>query len=88
MLRGRMLAILPKRLIVQSWRGSDWLKSELDSILVRAFSPAGRGGRITLVHAHVPEPHRAGIRTGWHTYYWRPWRRSLRRRAARRRTSA
>ena len=88
MLRGRMLAILPKRLIVQSWRGSDWLKSELDSILVLAFSRAGRGGRITRVHAHVRERHRAGIRTGWHTYYRRPWRRSLRRRAAGGRTSA
>jgi activator of HSP90 ATPase len=62
-LRGQMLAILPKRLIVQSWRGSDWRKSEPDSILVLAFSPARRGGRITLVHAHVPTRHRAGIRS-------------------------
>ena len=59
-----MLAILPKRLIVQSWRGSDWRKSEPDSILVLAFSPARRGGRVTLVHAHVPTRHRAGVPRG------------------------
>ncbi len=79
MLRGRMLAIVPRRLIVQTWRGSDWKKSEPDSVLVLAFGKAGRGGRITLVHANIPERHHAGIRKGWHTYYWRPWRRYLAR---------
>src|SRR6266403_5630714 len=52
------------------------------------LQPGGRGGRITVVHAHVPERRRAGIRTGWHTSYWRPWRRYLKRRGAGRRTSA
>ncbi|MGH2362840.1 MAG: SRPBCC domain-containing protein, partial [bacterium] len=27
-LRGRLLAIVPRRMIVQTWRGSDWKKSE------------------------------------------------------------
>jgi activator of HSP90 ATPase len=85
MLRGRMLAILPRHLIVQTWRGSDWKKSEPDSILVLAFSKATRGGRITLVHANVPERHQAAIRKGWQTYYWRPWRRYLSGRHGRRR---
>jgi len=35
-LRGRNLAIVSKRLIVQSWRGSNWKKRDLDSILVLA----------------------------------------------------
>ncbi len=80
MLRGRMLAIVPKRMIVQTWRGSDWKKSEADSILILTFGKAGRVGRVNLVHASVPERHHTGIRKGWHEYYWRPWREYLRRR--------
>lgn len=78
-LQGRTLAVVPKRLIVQAWRGADWKKSELDSILVLSFEKAGRGGRIALVHANVPERHAAGIRKGWHEYYWKHWREYLRR---------
>jgi uncharacterized protein YndB with AHSA1/START domain len=84
MLRGRMLAVVPKRLIVQTWRGSDWRKSEADSILILAFGKAGRGGQITLVHANVPERHVAGISKGWRTYYWTRWREYLKGDGARR----
>ena len=52
---GRNLAIIPKRMIVQSWRGSYWKKTELDSILILTFSKVRGGGRITLVHANVPD---------------------------------
>lgn len=79
MLRGRNLALVPGRLIVQSWRGADWTKSDLDSILVLAFDRARGGGRIHLVHAHVPDRRAAGIRRGWKKYYWTPWKAYLRR---------
>lgn len=85
MLRGRMLAIVPGRTIVQTWRGSDWTKSEPDSILVLTFEKSGRGGRIALVHANIPARHRAGISKGWHEYYWRRWRKYLTRARRRRR---
>ena len=54
-LHGRNLAIVPKRLIVQSWRGSDWKKRDLDSILVLVFSRVRGGGRISMVHMNVPD---------------------------------
>ena len=73
MIRGRNLAIVPKKMIVQSWRGSSWRKSDLDSLLVLTFSKASGGGQINLVHANVPDQHAAGIQKGWHTYYWKPW---------------
>lgn len=79
MLRGKNLAIVPKRMIVQTWRGLDWKKGEADSILILTFSRAPGGGRINLVHANVPDRRSARINRGWHTYYWRPWKASLRR---------
>ena len=60
-LRGRNLAIVPKRLIVQSWRGSDWKAREPDSVLILAFSKARGGGQITLVHVNLPDNHAASI---------------------------
>ena len=79
-LQGKNLAIVPKRMIVQTWRGSDWKKAEADSILILSFSKAPGGGRVNLVHANVPDRHYARINRGWTKYYWKPWRVYLRRR--------
>ena len=80
-LRGRNLAIVPKRLIVQSWRGSNWGKRDLDSILVLVFSQVRGGGRISMVHANIPDANVASITRGWSEYYWKPWKKYLRRNA-------
>ncbi|PYM95750.1 MAG: hypothetical protein DME04_03925 [Candidatus Rokuibacteriota bacterium] len=79
MLRGRILALVPGRMIVQSWRGADWRKGELESILILTFSRARGDARLDLVHANIPDRRVAGVRRGWSTYYWRPWRIYLRR---------
>ncbi len=77
---GRTLAIVPGRMIVQSWRGSDWKESDLDSILILTFSTAAGGGRITLTHANLPDSQADGIKKGWTEYYWRPWKAYLKTR--------
>ena len=77
---GTNLLIVPKRLIVQSWRGSDWKGREPDSVLILAFSKAKGGGQIALVHANVPDTHAASINKGWRQYYWTPWKDYVRRR--------
>ncbi len=82
-LRGRNLAITPKRLIVQSWRGSNWKKQDLDSTLVLVFSRVPGGGRISMTHVNVPDANAASITRGWDEYYWKPWKKSLRRRSRR-----
>ncbi len=71
---GRMLQIVPNRLIVQSWRAKHWKRTDLDSILVLAFGKTERGARIDLVHVNVPEHDHDGVTNGWETYYWKPWR--------------
>ena len=78
-LRGRNLAIVPKRLIVQSWRASNWKKGDLDSTLVLVFSRVPGGGRISMTHVNVPDANAASITRGWDEYYWKPWKKSLRR---------
>jgi len=78
-LKGRNVAIVPKRLIVQAWRAANWKKSDLDSVLVLAFSKAPGGGRVSMTHVNVPDANAASITRGWRDYYWKPWKAYLRR---------
>ena len=78
-LRGRNVAIVPKRLIVQAWRATNWKKGDLDSILVLVFSKVRGGGRVTMTHVNVPDANAASINRGWRDYYWTPWKAYLRR---------
>lgn len=71
---GTLLAIVPNRMIVQSWRARHWKKTDLDSILVLTFNKTKGGARIDLVHANVPEHDHDGVSQGWEKYYWKPWR--------------
>ena len=63
-IRGRNLAIVSRRMIVQTWRGSDWKSGDLDSILMLVFSKMRRGARVSMVHANVPDAHAASIKRG------------------------
>ena len=78
---GRNLAIVPKRMIVQSWRGSDWRKPILDSVLILTFTKAPGGARLDLVHANLPDHVYRSIKKGWTTHYWNRWKAYLKRRA-------
>jgi activator of HSP90 ATPase len=81
-LRGTILKLEPKSLIVQSWRASHWKKSDADSILILSLKPQGRAKTlIELVHANVPEHDFAGVSQGWELYYWAPWREYLKDRS-------
>ena len=79
MLSGKNLLIVPKKLVLQSWRSRRWKKSDPDSILILMFSKAGRGARIDLVHMNVPNHDMQGVTRGWHRYYWKPWFKYLKR---------
>jgi activator of HSP90 ATPase len=79
-LRGRNLLVLPKGMIAQAWRSTNWKKDDPDSILILRFSKAPGGGRIDLVHVNVPSHDHKGVTRGWRTYYWKPWKNYLARR--------
>ena len=75
---------LPGRMIVQTWRGSNWKRSDPDSILVLTFARARGGARLMTVHANVPDANAKSITRGWHAYSWRPWKAYLRKKGRRR----
>jgi activator of HSP90 ATPase len=77
MISGTTLVAIAPRLIVQSWRSSNFKESDPDSTLVLTFVPEGANGRIDLVHIDVPEQDYQGVSEGWEKFYWTPWRRHL-----------
>lgn len=76
-LSGRILHLVPKRLIVQAWRANHWSPEDLDSTLVLTFLPDEGGARIELVQVNVADHDFAGVSEGWEKYYWTPWRKYL-----------
>jgi activator of HSP90 ATPase len=78
-LRGKILQVVPKRLVVQSWRATHWKAGDIDSTLILTFWPQGRGGRIELVHVNVADHDFADVSEGWEMYYWTPWREYLKK---------
>jgi hypothetical protein len=76
-LSGTTLVAIPSRLVVQSWRSTNFGADHPDSTLILTFIPEGSNGRIDLVHLDVPEVDYQGVSEGWEKYYWTPWRRYL-----------
>ena len=74
MLTGKLLHIEPKRVIVQTWRSTNFPADALDSVLVLSFWPEAGGARIELVQVNVPEEDFAGVSQGWEKFYWTPWK--------------
>lgn len=74
---GTILQMVPKRLIVQSWRSTNFGKRDVDSTLILRFLPHDKGGRIELTHVNVAERDFGGVSEGWHKYYFVPWRKYL-----------
>ena len=71
---GKNLVLVPKKMIVQTWRGSDWTKKDLDSILTLTFNKVAGGSELVMVHNNVPDKHAKGITGGWNDYYWKLWK--------------
>lgn len=76
-LTGTMLYTVPGKLIVQRWRSCEFKATDPDSILVLTFVPDGKGARIEMVHANVPQQDHKGVTEGWPKYYWEPLRKYL-----------
>jgi len=74
---GTTLSVVAPRLIVQSWRSTNFRNGDPDSTLILAFLTEGKDGRIDLIHIDVPEQDYQGVSEGWEKYYWTPWKRYL-----------
>jgi activator of HSP90 ATPase len=76
-LTGVTLSVIAPRLIVQSWRSTNFVDTDPDSTLILTFVPEGEAGRIDLIHLDVPEQDYQGVIQGWEKYYWTPWKQYL-----------
>ena len=77
MISGKTIAVVPKKYIVQLWRGSNWKPEDRDSILVLSFLPGKDFGTIELTQLNVPENDFDNVNKGWRDYYWKPWKEYL-----------
>jgi activator of HSP90 ATPase len=74
---GKNLQLVKDRLIVQSWRGSDWDKHHVDSTFIIKLEPKGKDVVLHAIHANIPNEEVEGIKSGWHEFYWEPWKKYL-----------
>ena len=76
-LSGKILHLVPKETIIQTWRSSGWSKKTPDSVLILTFSKTRKGGQVNIVHANVPDKDVSGVKQGWNNFYWKPWKASV-----------
>jgi len=73
-LKGKMLDAKNGKMIIQTWRASNWDKDVLDSILILIFNEIETGTELEMIHANVPDFETTGVKEGWNSYYWKPWK--------------
>lgn len=71
-IKARTIALVPGRMIVQSWRTAEFKKADHDSVLVLTFEKAAGGTRLTMTHTAVPDHKAEDFKTGWYESYWNP----------------
>ena len=68
---GLNVELIPDKLIVQTWRASDWQGSHFSRVRF-SFREVAGGTRLTFTHSGVPEEEFENIKQGWIDYYWEP----------------
>jgi activator of HSP90 ATPase len=76
-IEGKNLQLVKDKLIVQTWRGKDWDKDDVDSTFSIYFEPKGKDVLLLATHANVPDKHAEHLTKGWHDNYWKPWKQYL-----------
>jgi activator of HSP90 ATPase len=74
---GKNLHTIKDQLIVQSWRGAEWAKTDADSVFSIHLEPKGKDVVLLATHANVPDKNEASLAKGWNEHYWNPWKQHL-----------
>ena len=69
---GKTLRLEKDKMIVQSWRTSDFAEGDPDSKVTFRLSKKGTGTRLVFVQSNVPDEQAADLRQGWSDFYWEP----------------
>lgn len=76
---GKNVRIEKDKVIVQSWRTTDFKEKEPDSKVMFHFSKKGVGTRLMFVHSDVPDRLAEDLAQGWKDFYWEPLKAYLER---------
>jgi activator of HSP90 ATPase len=74
---GNTVTTVKDKLIVQTWRGSDWAPEDVDSLFTIMLEPKGKDTILHAIHAFVPDIHAEHLKKGWHDHYWNIWKQHL-----------
>jgi activator of HSP90 ATPase len=76
-IRGKNLALVPGRLVVQTWRNKEFKAKDHDSLFIVTLEKTSDGTLLTMTHTALPD-HQSGVEKGWHDFYWTPIKKYLR----------
>ena len=76
-IKGITHQLVKGKMIVQSWRSSDFKSGDLDSTLVLWFEKKGNHASLNMIHVNVPDHQYHQVKGGWNDYYWKPWKKYL-----------
>jgi len=77
-IKGKILHLKSNKMIVQTWRASDWTKEDPDSVLILTFSKnEDETTLMTMVHANVPDNKFEELKKGWKEHYWSKWKKYI-----------
>lgn len=68
---GKNQELVPYQKITQTWRTTEFLEDDPDSIIEIYFTAADGGTRITLHHHNIPE-NQPDYESGWEEHYFDP----------------
>ena len=77
---GKTLQVVKNKLIVQSWRASDWNKTDVDSTVVFLFEQKGKDTVVHFTQVNLPANQANDLKKGWVDFYWKPWKQYLAKR--------
>jgi activator of HSP90 ATPase len=69
---GKNLELVPGSRIVQSWRTTEFAKTDPDSRLEILLKPSSKGCTVTLKHSNLPPGQAKNYRQGWKDFYFIP----------------
>jgi activator of HSP90 ATPase len=74
---GTSVYTVKDKIIIQTWRGSNWDSADPDSIFTIILEPKGKDTVVHAIHSNVPDAQVASIEKGWFDHYWKPWKQHL-----------
>ena len=66
---GVNVKLVPGKLIVQTWRASDWPKAHYSTITFQ-LEKKGTGTKLTFIQTGVPIDQYEDVKQGWKDWYW------------------